>query len=150
MIQEKDLNDYQMIILDALKESVGEAGLFKPIHLIYILIFQSSHDLAFKGSDHSLKIRKAYLELTRKQEAEVLQVFSSWVLSLENQMCLELNNTEAETLSSVLGLADQISTSAEGEKAQPFFDREKLDEIKSLQQKIEQQRREFFIDESPF
>lgn len=59
---------------------------------------------------------------------------------------------EVKTIISVLVMADYVSVSLDEKQAkpQPFFKSEKPKEIRIIQEKIEHQIRETFVDESPF
>ena len=70
--KQPQLNENQQIVLDAFKKEYQDGELF-PLALIH-----SSLDKGFSKQE-----RVAYVSLTRLQEAEVLQVFTTWMLEQE-------------------------------------------------------------------
>ena len=73
-IKQPQLNDNQQIVLDAFKKEYQDGKLF-PLALIHYSM----------ENGFSKKERNAYSDLTRLQEAEVLQVFSQWALEQEEE-----------------------------------------------------------------
>lgn len=149
MIEEK-LNFDQKLVLNQLKIfAETQNNVFGIISSLYT--YNEGERLSNEDLRPLYEARKALRRLLIVEESEVLEVFAKWVQTAYT-MELELENKEAETIVSVLGLADQISVSSEDSKDEPkpFFDSEKLEEIKILQERIEQQRRETFVDESLF
>lgn len=78
------LNDDQKIVLEQLKLNAGSEG--SPMRAtlsVYSLLYMSSVRLKEDGALESLELRNAFARLTRKQEAQVIQAFSAWVLEQE-------------------------------------------------------------------
>lgn len=82
--QQPQLNDDQKIVFEQLKLNAGSEGSpMRAILSVYSLLYMSSYRLKEDGALESLKVRNAFARLTRKQEAEVIQAFSDWVLEQE-------------------------------------------------------------------
>ncbi|WP_422698915.1 hypothetical protein ACOX9P_09165 [Enterococcus durans] len=78
------LNDNQKIVFEQLKLNAGSNGsLTKAIHSLYNLLIISSNRIEKDGAEGLLKAKKSLARLTRKQEAEIMQAFSTWVLEQE-------------------------------------------------------------------
>ena len=72
LINQPQLNENQQIVLDAFKKEYQDGELF-PLALIYKTM----------NADFSKKVRLAYVSLSRLQEAQVLQSFTTWMLEQE-------------------------------------------------------------------
>lgn len=149
---ENQLNPDQQAVLKQLRiYAEAENNVFKIISKLYNFDDSTTDNRFVRKMAPLFEARAALHRLTILEEAEVLEFFSKWIRNT-GKMDLELEIKEAETIISVLGMADYISVSSDETqtKPQPFFQNEKLEEIKTLQERIEQQRRETFVDESPF
>ena len=71
-MSEPQLNENQQIVLNAFKKEYQDGELF-PLALIYKTM----------NADFSKKVRLAYVSLSRLQEAQVLQAFTTWMLEQE-------------------------------------------------------------------
>ena len=78
IIKKPTLNEDQQIVLEWLKERYKNPLIINPVGVIFSL-----HDV-YVENEHS-EVSEAYGELTDKEEAQVLQVFSQWALEQEEE-----------------------------------------------------------------
>lgn len=78
--QQPQLNDDQKIVLEYLKSKITESSV-NPISAIVIL----GHLWEFRrlNTKEERRVLEAYWQLNSKQQVEVLQAFSAWVLEQE-------------------------------------------------------------------
>lgn len=83
MVELMKINKNQYIVLNWLKAAVGtEGSLIRGIHVLYNFNLARDRTIALDKTGKLLSIRTALRQLTRQEEAEVLQMFSQWVLEL--------------------------------------------------------------------
>lgn len=76
IFDQPQLNDNQQIVLGFLKNEYNGSTMINPMALIFVL-----HDEV--GKDSEIDAVEAYIELSGKEEAQVLQAFSHWALEQE-------------------------------------------------------------------
>lgn len=80
LTEELQLNENQQIVLEWLKTKFTSIGKSNLIAVVYLVHFENR-----KTTPEHTEMWMAYRELTKHQEAQVLQAFSAWALEQEEE-----------------------------------------------------------------